>query len=133
MAGPTPSVLVIEDDEAIRSSVADALRDEGWSVAVASDGQQALQLLRSEALPTAIVLDLMMPFMSGHEFMEAIRKEPSLAGLPVIQMSAGQNTAIPGVAARLDKPFRIERLLHLLSTFARVEVATPTSVAVVRL
>jgi CheY-like chemotaxis protein len=124
MSGATPSVLLIEDDEAIRSSVAGALRDEGWSVSVAGDGIQGLERLHADAMPTAIVLDLMMPCMNGQEFMEALRKDPACSGIPVIQISAGLNTAIPGVAARLDKPFRIERLLHLLATFARIESAT---------
>ena len=124
MSVQTPSVLVVEDDDAIRSSLADALRDEGWSVDVGCHGLEGLERLQSGSLPTVIVLDLMMPLMNGQEFMDALRQDPARANIPVIQISAGSNTALPGVAARLDKPFRIERLLHLLSTFARVDAST---------
>src|SRR4051794_3452595 len=106
----TPSVLVIDDDSAIREALVDALSDEGWTVATAQDGREGWRKLQAIPAPTAIVLDLQMPLMDGQEFMEALRHDPLRSSLPVIQISAGSNTAIPGVAARLDKPFHIERL-----------------------
>jgi CheY-like chemotaxis protein len=113
-----PSVLVVDDEPSIREVLADTLSEEGWSVVAAGDGKEAFKHLESGLRPTAIVLDIMMPRMNGHEFMEALRSDPRTGSIPVIQISAGRYSAIPGIAARLEKPFRIERLLHLLDTYA---------------
>jgi CheY-like chemotaxis protein len=121
-----PTVLVIDDEPAIRDALTKTLSDDGWTVVSARDGAEGLERLRSGPAPVAIVLDVMMPLMSGQEFMDALRHDPDHLGLPVIQISAGAAAAIPGVAARLDKPFRTERLLHLLRTFATARDGPPS-------
>ena len=68
----TKRVLVVEDDETLRTTVAEALEDEGYQVITATNGAEALRLVRA-AEPDAIVLDLMMPVMDGRAFLEASR------------------------------------------------------------
>lgn len=112
-------VLVVEDEPDIRREVAITLREDGWTVSEAANGREAWDRLRDGPRPMAIVLDILMPLMDGREFMDLLRYHPEFADIPVIQVSAGMHSSIPGVAARLDKPFAIDRLLHLLSTYAR--------------
>lgn len=120
MTNMLPSVMVIEDDTTIRETLAEALGDEGWSVVAAANGMEAWDLLRGGAPPAVIVLDVMMPLMDGVEFMELLRRDSLRSSIPVIQISAGMQLAIPGVAARLDKPFLIDSLLHLMTAVASV-------------
>ena len=60
-------VLVVEDDTDLRESLSQALRDHGFTVTPASNGKQALDLLRAGTRPTVILLDLMMPILNGWE------------------------------------------------------------------
>ena len=107
-------VLVVDDDELIRDTLATALSDEGYSVRVAGDGRAALQTL-DEWLPDLILLDLMMPVMDGHAFRDAQRRLNEAAHIPVIVLSAGHNlqarVASLGAAAVFAKPFDLATLL----------------------
>lgn len=78
-------VLIIEDDDACRESVAHALRVEGYGVVEASNGREALDfLLASHATPFAIVLDLEMPIMSGWDLLALLGNYHRLARIPVV-------------------------------------------------
>ncbi|HEY0708362.1 MAG TPA: response regulator, partial [Polyangia bacterium] len=82
-------VLVVEDDEEIREHLEELLEEEGFAVATASDGYQALTWLRDHPEQAGVVLlDLMMPVMDGFEFLRRKDKEPSLASVPVIVITA---------------------------------------------
>ncbi len=109
------SVLVVEDDRDIRECMADALEMEGYAVACAQHGREALDQLRRGLRPDLILLDLLMPVMSGWEFRQAQLADPLLAGIPVVIVSASS----PGAAARPDrhlpKPFGIDELLSLVA------------------
>jgi two-component system, chemotaxis family, chemotaxis protein CheY len=110
------NVLVIDDDMHIREMLAEVLEDEGYAVACAADGQEALSYLHEQPTqPCLILLDLMMPRMNGWEFREAQRQDPALAPIPVITISAHADpfaTATPlDVTAHLPKPIDINRLL----------------------
>jgi len=85
----TKAVLLVEDEPAIALSLGDALREEGLAVATAQNGLEALQLLRNGLRPSVILLDLMMPVMDGASFREAQRRDPRLAAIPVVVLSAG--------------------------------------------
>jgi CheY-like chemotaxis protein len=108
-------VLLVEDDRAIRETIAELLEAEGYGVRCAGNGAEALALLASEAPPQVIVLDLMMPVMDGWEFREALKRDPHLARIPVIVLSASnrleQRIDALGAAAFLPKPFEVGRLL----------------------
>jgi CheY-like chemotaxis protein len=106
-------LLVVEDDPDIRDTLAEALAWEGYDVTTASNGLEALELLRGGLHADVILLDLMMPVMSGWEFRRVQQDDPALAGIPVVVLSASS----PGNARPdryLAKPFRIEDLLSVL-------------------
>jgi two-component system response regulator MprA len=109
-------VLVVDDDADVREAIADVLRVEGLDVAVARDGRDALDQLRSsEVKPSLILLDLMMPRMSGWQLLEVLRDDRALAAIPVCVVSASGATAPSGARALLHKPFEIQALLDLVA------------------
>jgi CheY-like chemotaxis protein len=111
----THRVLVIEDDRDMRDALVEALRLEGYEVDAASDGAQGLSLARQHR-PDVILLDLMMPIMSGWEFRAAQVGDPRIAEVPVIVMSAYHNDL--DVAESLPKPFRLEDMLGAIHRHA---------------
>ena len=82
------TILLVEDDFDVREALAETLRDEGYAVECAVDGVQALDYLRGGGRPGLILLDLMMPRMSGSEFRMVQKVDPQLADLPVVLISA---------------------------------------------
>jgi CheY-like chemotaxis protein len=107
------TILVVDDDSAIRDSLSELLQDEGYLVARAQNGQQALEFLRANGAPCLILLDLMMPVMDGFEFIDQQRGDPALAGIPVVVITAAGDHRSRGVQARqvLPKPIRAETLM----------------------
>jgi CheY-like chemotaxis protein len=82
----SPSILVIEDDRFLRRACEVSLQQRGFSVKTATDGESGLQLAR-ELKPDLILLDLLMPRVSGIEVLERLRAEPSTAAIPVVILS----------------------------------------------
>lgn len=80
------TILIVEDTELIRKIYADKLAQEGYRVQVASNGLEALNLLRTERVDL-ILLDLIMPVMSGLEALETIKADPRLQDIPIIVLS----------------------------------------------
>lgn len=76
-------VLIVEDEEAIRNVLADALRNEGLQVGVAKDGQEGL-LEAEQMKPDLILLDVLMPRMDGRTMLAQLRKEETLKDTPVM-------------------------------------------------
>ena len=107
------SVLIVEDDFDVRDALSQLLEFEGYLVAGAANGQEAIDHLRSTPRPAAILLDLMMPVMDGYEFYARLRDLPG-DHPPVIVVSAvaPRRTELPGVHATLPKPFEFTQLLH---------------------
>jgi CheY-like chemotaxis protein len=105
--GEKPTVLVVDDDRDVRESVAAVLEDAGYDVELAENGAQALACLR-RGRPDLMVLDLMMPIMSGWEVLEVLREEPELGDVHVLVLSA---VRAPGGLPRLEKPMRLDELL----------------------
>ena len=115
-SGPMQScktILVVDDEPAIRESLGDLLREEGYDVLEAQNGMEALARLREPKpeQPCVIVLDLMMPVMDGYEFRAEQLRDQALAGIPVVVVSADGNvrrkTAAMQVAAALAKPLQL--------------------------
>ncbi|MEK8023972.1 MAG: response regulator [Candidatus Hydrogenedentota bacterium] len=77
-------VLIVDDDEDIRVMLADLLTGEGYPVATAGHGREAIAYLRSGKLPCIIVLDLMMPVMNGWEFRAEQMKDPVFSSVPTV-------------------------------------------------
>src|SRR5688572_25726680 len=110
-------VLVVEDVADLRDFYAILLREEGYEVACACDGSDALRWLSWR--PDVILLDLMMPVMDGYEFYSQMRKLPG-EHPPVIVVSAvaPSRKELPGIHATLPKPFDFTQLLHRVATAA---------------
>ncbi len=81
-------ILVVDDDHDIREAMCDVLTDEGYHVKEASNGAEALAMLRTGIEPAVILLDLMMPVMDGWTFRQRQRLEEALAEIPVVLLTA---------------------------------------------
>ena len=116
-------ILVVEDDQDIRESIAEVLRDEGHEAWTAAHGAEALALLRRAGcpVPRLILLDLMMPVMNGWEFRAELSKDALLASIPIVVLSG--DARITGKAAELRaagalaKPVSITGLLEVVGQF----------------
>jgi CheY-like chemotaxis protein len=115
------TILLVDDDESLREAVAEVLEDEGHRVERCIDGADALAKLRAGVKPDLILLDLMMPIMDGWQFREAQLKDPRLAPIPVIVV-----TAAGGVLKHIDarrilrKPFAVDELFEAVNEIGRV-------------
>ena len=113
MSGYGKRILVVDDDTQIRSALTELLDDEGYAALGASNGAEALSLLRAHQSISLVLLDLTMPVMNGHEFLAEQKSDPALASIPVVAISADidvlrqerQATAV------LPKPFSCAQLL----------------------
>jgi CheY-like chemotaxis protein len=111
-AAPPISVLIVDDDRDIRETLGELLADEGFQVEASWNGQTALARLEEGFRPDVIVLDLMMPAMDGLTFRAQQRKNPALAHIPVVGL-----TAFPSPNADfecLTKPVRLATLVERL-------------------
>ena len=108
-------VLVVDDDRDIRELLVEFLASEGYDVASAPDGRRALAEARAHR-PDVILLDLMMPIMSGWEFREAQLGDPELADIPVVVVTAFEES-LDGTEL-LRKPFLVEDVLDAVQRLA---------------
>jgi CheY-like chemotaxis protein len=112
------SVLIVEDDEDFRALMREALEMEGFGVREAHDGQEALALLRaSGASQCLVLLDLMMPGMTGWEFVATVRGDPLLRGNPIVVTTVVPEDAPWAVDATLQKPFDLEMLVQVVERY----------------
>jgi len=111
-------VLVIDDELDIREAVTEVLSYEGHEVVTASDGLEALRKCR-ELQPDVVLLDLMMPGMNGWEFRAAQLRDPAVADIPVVVLSALGRVSTIDAFAFLPKPFGLDDLLELVRRAAR--------------
>lgn len=115
-----PRLLIVEDDEAIRSMVADVLVDDGFDVRTATEGGEGLRIL-TEWRPDLVVLDLMMRGVDGWEFRRRQRSDDVSGDIPVLIVSASRRDELPdvakelGVAGFLPKPFDLDALLGAIN------------------
>jgi CheY-like chemotaxis protein len=112
------NVLIVEDDYDIRTSMSMMLKLDGYTVTTADNGLAALEILKNNPLPCIIILDLMMPVMSGIEFRERQLDSEVWAGIPVVVVSAAVSSEEKArelnVAAFLTKPIDYEKLCELI-------------------
>lgn len=120
-------VLVVEDDPAIRQMLTFALELEGHVVEALSDGERVVPTLAAEPERVVVLLDLMMPRVTGWEVCERLAAEPALAARhAVVIMSAGltPEQRLPNVArAALLKPFSLMTALALVERLAAEQPA----------
>jgi chemosensory pili system protein ChpA (sensor histidine kinase/response regulator) len=110
------SILVVDDQPAIRDMFAALLGDEGYTVACAANGKDALDYLRqAKELPGLILLDIAMPVMTGWGFLREQRQDATLASIPVILMTARghfeQEEVDVHAAHYIHKPTDLDTLL----------------------
>ena len=100
------AVLVVDDDDDIRDAVQEVLEDEGYTTVGASNGKEALDVMRtSTKLPALVLLDLMMPEMDGWELLVRMDEDPALHRVPVALMSAH-----PSIRKAFDSDHRHHRM-----------------------
>jgi two-component system, chemotaxis family, chemotaxis protein CheY len=112
------SILVVDDDLDIRELLTELLKEQGFAVESAANGQEALERLASGGTkPSLIFLDLMMPIMSGWELAQILRREPEYSGIPVIVISADRDALRDaealGVRGCLQKPVELKTFLEV--------------------
>jgi CheY-like chemotaxis protein len=114
-------VLVVDDETAICHCLVELLESEGYRAETANDGDEALAWLREHGAPRAMILDLMMPRVSGWDVLATLTEEKRQPPpFPVIVVSAFPGSAKPtvegyGLAAVLGKPLDIDALFQVLA------------------
>lgn len=114
-----PTILVVEDDRALRDFMATWLDAEGYEVRTAPNGREALTALHVE-IPCVMVVDLMMPVMGGAELRRHIQHMPAIADVPFILVTAEANAEQIGrdlnATAVVPKPFDPTRLSAIIAS-----------------
>jgi CheY-like chemotaxis protein len=105
-------IFVVEDEPVLRLSMRRLLEWEGFRVSCAADGREALNRLRDGDPPTLILLDLRMPGLDGWQFLAEQKRDETLAGIPVVVVSASSEADIPVAAGHVRKPFQPHDLLQ---------------------
>jgi CheY-like chemotaxis protein len=121
-------VLLVEDDPDVSHALSEVLTDEGYSVALASNGLEGMEYLRTQEPPAVILLDLMMPVMDGYEFRTLQRAEPRFADVPVLVISAGamdERIDAMQLAGALKKPLDLQALLDAIARCCQAADAPP--------
>lgn len=118
------TVLVVDDDPDILEVVSDVLGLSGVRTLTASDGVQALAAIRGGADIGLVLLDLMMPRMSGVEVLAELKRDPALANLPVVVISGNFQTERAALAMGADeyllKPLDVDVLMRVVARFVPV-------------
>jgi CheY-like chemotaxis protein len=128
MAGPEDkTILVVDDEPNVRLYLQSILEDAGFTVITASDGEEALHLIRQK-IPDFISLDLVMPRRSGHKLLYELRKDPALSHIPVLIVTAHakdemgrkdlddllENRVMSGPGTYLEKPVSPNAYVHAI-------------------
>lgn len=114
-------IMVVDDEPYIARVIKFKLEQEGYTVISANDGQSGLQKIKDEK-PDMVLLDVMMPGLSGYEVCQKIKEDAELAGIPVVILTAkGQERdreqgLTMGASDYITKPFSPNRLLELVKS-----------------
>lgn len=111
-------ILVVEDDPAMREILATVLRSWGYAVEAVSDGTEALERARRHPLPSAVLLDLVLPTMSGWEVAAEFKKSDALSRIPLVVTSVLVNANarfLPAADAYFGKPLNLAELQRVLN------------------
>ena len=113
------TILVVDDEPLIAMALEAALEDAGYRVATAANGRQGLERLAEAPRPDLVLLDMMMPVMSGPAMLAAMAADPELKGTPVVVLSSLPEEAVraraQGVAAILRKPYTVDAVLGAIT------------------
>jgi CheY-like chemotaxis protein len=113
------TILVVDDEPLIAMALEATLDDAGYSIVTAANGRQALERLAETPRPDLVLLDMMMPVMSGPAMLAAMAAHPDLDGIPVIVLSSLPERAIrdrtTNVARILQKPYTAQEVLEAIA------------------
>jgi CheY-like chemotaxis protein len=114
------TVLIVEDDDAIREIIHQSLEFEGYQTLLASNGSEALNILCEGKKVCLILLDMMMPLMNGWEFLKEYQNKESIRHIPVIILTAFniEKKDLP-VVAILKKPIDLENLCQQVEQYCK--------------
>ena len=124
----THHVLIADDEDTLREALVTLLQDEGYAVQEAADGSQALDALRASPDPLVVFLDYMMPRINGGQVLEAVARDPALAGRHAIIFSTANGRALPMPVVKLlsdlsasvvPNPFEVDALLDAVADACR--------------
>jgi CheY-like chemotaxis protein len=116
MAADANTVLVVEDEEEARTSLVQILEFEGFGVVGFSNGAEALEYLAQSGQPCLIVMDIRMPVMDGPQLRSTMLRDPRLAKIPVIVVTALEPSAAAGLSALrvFRKPLDVDALVSVV-------------------
>ena len=117
--GAAPSILVVEDDEDACEAMVALLQMKGYRAVSAGNGREALDYLEEAPAPDLIILDLWMPVMDGWQFRSEQIKNPRLAHIPVIVVTALSDRADVDANEVIIKPVDVDRLLSTVDHYCR--------------
>lgn len=122
------NILVVDDDDDIRATLSELLAADGYPVATAANGRDALEYLHSHDHPCFVLLDMTMPVMSGWEFLKERTRSAHLQRVPVVLMSANMDLLRMDdlkLFDRLTKPFEFEAVKRLAGKYCESRKVTP--------
>ena len=113
------TILIIEDEEGIRSVLQQILELNGYCAFTATNGKEGLEKLRHISRPGLILLDLLMPVMNGWDFAEAISGNNDLNTIPIVVLTAfgEKSKKVKNVQKIIKKPFDMDELLKKVSQY----------------
>lgn len=124
------TILIADDEPYLTFMLATRLRELGAKVIVASDGEEACRLAR-EHLPSLILTDLQMPFMTGLELAQALQRDPATAGIPLVLLTArghrvpAADIATTNIRHLVLKPFSTKELLGVVQELGGLDSGEP--------
>jgi CheY-like chemotaxis protein len=114
-------LLLVDDDPDIREALRDTVADEGYEVIEATNGQEALDYLRANHAPPLVLLDWNMSPVNGLQFMAETAKDPTLAKIPVVLLTADarapEKSNAHGFAGYLVKPVNLDTLFAIIGRY----------------
>ncbi len=117
------TILIVEDEKDARETLKDAFEDAGYSVRVAANGVEALASLQSK-IPKVVLLDLVMPVMTGNEVYTAMQRESLWSSIPVLITTSDPSRAPNGTLV-MRKPLDLRKLLHVVEQITNPPPAKP--------
>jgi len=112
-------VMLIDDDEDVRTTMSELLTARGYSTLEAENGKEAIEVLTKAArLPMLMILDLAMPVLDGRGFLRLRAQDPILREIPVFVVSASEPPILlEGIEMFLRKPVEVTRLLQMIGRY----------------
>ncbi|MFH1860848.1 MAG: response regulator [bacterium] len=117
----TKKVLIVDDEVHIRRIIAEKIRNEGYTIFTAENGQEAVDIAKKEK-PDLIIMDIMMPVMNGIEAIKILKQDPDMANTHIFVLTAmefGETekeiVSIVGASNVITKPFSPKELLNIIN------------------